>query len=122
MAIENRLKTVATAVAPPVLRIALPLPFFRSGLTRWEGFLSLSEDTVFLFESEFKIHILGHLYPYPAPLACAHLVAVSEIVLPVLLMLGLATRLTATGMLVMTGMIQLTNPGDGQTFTYIGQQ
>ncbi len=30
------------AVAPPVARVALALPFFRSGLTRWDGFLSIS--------------------------------------------------------------------------------
>jgi putative oxidoreductase len=116
MSIENRLKTLATAVAPPVLRIALALPFFRSGLTRWDGFLSLSAGTVFLFENDFKIHILGHAYPYPAPLACAYLVAVAEIVLPALLVLGLATRFAATGLLIMTGMIQLTNPAGWANF------
>ncbi len=35
--------TIAHLIAPPMLRIALALPFFRSGLTRWDGFLSLSE-------------------------------------------------------------------------------
>lgn len=106
----------AHAVAPPVLRIALALPFFRSGLTRWDGFLSLSPSTAYLFEEEFKLHIFGGEYGFPAPLVVAHLTALAEIVLPVLLVLGFATRLTAVGLLVMTGVIQLVVPGGWANF------
>jgi putative oxidoreductase len=104
------LRSIAVGAAPPVLRIALALPFFRSGLTRWDGFLSLSQGTIYLFEEQFKLHIFAHLYPFPAPLGCAYLVGISEIVLPTLLVLGLATRFAAGGLLVMTGVIQLTYP------------
>ncbi len=108
--LSNGLRMVATVVAPPTLRIALALPFFRSGLTRWDGFFSLSQGTIFLFEEQFNLHIFGSLYSFPAPLACAYLVGISEIAFPILLVFGLATRFSATGLLIMTGVIQLTYP------------
>ena len=42
----------ANVAAPPLLRIALAVPFLRSGLTKWDGLLSLSPVAVFLFEEE----------------------------------------------------------------------
>lgn len=107
---------VAYVVAPPVLRIALALPFFRSGLTRWDGFLSLSPSAEYLFEEEFKLHIFGSLYDFPAPVVFAHLVGMAEIVLPILLVLGLATRLAALALLIMTGVIQLVVPDGWANF------
>jgi putative oxidoreductase len=114
--LSNYLKAVATVVAPPALRIALSLPFFRSASTRWDGFLSLSQGTIFLFEEQFKLHIFGRLYSFPAPLVCAYLVGISEIVLPALLVIGLATRFSAAGLLVMIGVIQLTYPEGWRNF------
>jgi putative oxidoreductase len=101
---------VAYVVAPPVLRIALAVPFFKSGLTKWDGFLSLSPAAVFLFEGEFKLHIFGQAYEFPLPTAVAFFDGVAEIVLPVLLVIGLATRFSALGLLIMTGVIQLVVP------------
>jgi putative oxidoreductase len=75
----DRLALVGHVVAPPVLRMALAVPFFRSGLTRWDGFLSL-------------------------------------ITLPVLLVLGFATRFAALALLLMTGVIQLVVPDGWPTF------
>jgi putative oxidoreductase len=100
----------ASAIAPPVLRIALAVPFFRSGLTKWDGFLSLSSSAVYLFEDEFKLHIFGSIYNFPAPPVAAFIAGAAEIVLPILLVAGLATRFSAAGLLVMTGVIQLTEP------------
>jgi putative oxidoreductase len=99
----------ASVAAPPLLRIALAIPFFRSGLTKWDG-LSLSPGALYLFENEFKLHILGGAYPFPAPHLAALLSAIGEIVLPVLLALGLATRFAALGILLMTAVIQLVVP------------
>ncbi|MGT2467840.1 DoxX family protein (plasmid) [Mesorhizobium atlanticum] len=107
---------VALVTAPPVLRIALALPFFRSGLTRWDGFLSLSPSAEYLFEEEFKLHIFGNLYDFPAPVVVAHLVGMAEITLPILLVLGLATRFAALGLLIMTGVIQLVVPDGWANF------
>ncbi|MGO4285848.1 DoxX family protein [Bosea sp. TAB14] len=110
------LEAVAHHVAPPVLRIALALPFLRSGLTRWDGFLSLSLGTQFLFEEEFKLHIFGGEYALPAPEQLALLTAIAEIVLPTLLIFGVGTRLAALGLLVMTGVIQLVFPDGWANF------
>ncbi|MEH2513696.1 putative oxidoreductase [Nitrobacteraceae bacterium AZCC 1564] len=104
------LEQLACLVAPPVLRVALAVPFFRSGLTRWDGFLSLSPSAAYLFEEEFKLHILGSAYDLPMPLVIAHITGIAEIVLPILLILGLGTRFAALGLLVMTGVIQLVVP------------
>ena len=111
-----RLSNAAAFIAPLLLRIALALPFFRSGLTRWDGFLSLSEGQQFLFQEQFKIHILGSQYTLPYPDAMAYVVAVLEILLPMLLFLGLATRVAAAGLLAMTCVIPLVVPDGWANF------
>jgi putative oxidoreductase len=82
----------------------------RSGVTKWDGFLSLSPSTQFLFEEEFKLHLFGGTYEFPVPDTIAFVDSVAEIALPVLLIVGLATRFTALGLLMMTGVIQLVVP------------
>ena len=54
--------------------------------------------------------MFGAEVPYPFPIAMATASGIAEIVLPVLLVLGLATRLAALGILAMTAVIQLTVP------------
>jgi len=110
------IEAVALRVAPPVLRIALALPFFRSGLTRWDGFLSLSPGTLFLFEEQFKLHLFGAEYALPAPDQLALATALAEITLPILLIVGLGTRFAAFGLLIMTGVIQLVFPDGWMNF------
>lgn len=92
------------------LRVALAVPFYKSGLTKWDGFLQLSGGAEFLFTSEFRLHILGQQYPYPFPYAAAYGAGIAEIVLPILLVLGLFTRFAALGILAMTAVIQITVP------------
>jgi putative oxidoreductase len=104
------LAKIALVVAPPLLRIALAVPFFKSGLTKWSGFLTLSPAAQFLFEDEFKLHIFGQAYNFPIPDTLAFFDSIAEIVLPVLLAIGLATRISALGLLIMTGVIQLVVP------------
>ncbi|MDT4838756.1 DoxX [compost metagenome] len=106
----------ASILAPPLLRLALALPFLRSGLTRWDGFLSLSVATQYLFEEQFKLHVFGGVYDLPAPDTLAVVVASAEILLPVLLLAGLATRLAALGLLCMTAVIQLVFPDGWMNF------
>jgi putative oxidoreductase len=101
---------MALVVAPPLLRIALAVPFFNSGLTKWSGFLSLSPAAEFLFEDQFKLHTFWQAYNFPFPDAFALFDSIAEIVLPILLVVGLATRFSALGLLVMTGVIQLVVP------------
>jgi putative oxidoreductase len=107
------------SVAQLALRFALALPFYRSGLTKWDGFLHLSDSADALFTDEFKLHILGGQYPFPAPHLMAFASGVMEIVLPVLLVFGLGTRLAALGLLGMTAIIQLTEPGGWANFHLI---
>lgn len=107
---------VATLVAPPVLRVALALPFFRSGLTRWDIPFHLAPSTLYLFEEEFRLHLFGQAFAFPAPDTVALLTATAELTLPTLLLLGLATRWTALGLLIMTGVIELVAPEGGLNF------
>ena len=112
----EQIEALGRVLAPPMLRIALALPFFRSGLTRWNGFLSISPATLFLFENQFKLHIFGGAYNFPAPDTVALIVAIAEILLPVLLVLGIATRFAALALLLMTGVIQLVFPDGWANF------
>lgn len=100
------------------LRVAVAVPFWRSGLTKWDGFGRLSDSAVFLFTEEFRLHLFGQAYPFPMPSVAAWLSGVGEIVLPILLVLGLATRFAAAGILLMTGIIQLTVP-DGWASSHL---
>jgi putative oxidoreductase len=110
------LARVASILAPLFLRVALAIPFFRSGLTKWEAPFVLSPSAVYLFENEFKLHILGGEYGFPLPGFAALLSATGEIAFPLLLVIGLATRLAALGILIMTAVIQLVVPDGWLTF------
>ncbi|WP_454873241.1 DoxX family protein [Paraburkholderia xenovorans] len=112
----EQVQAIGQLIAPPILRIALALPFFRSGLTRWDGLLSISPATLFLFENQFKLHLFGAAYNFPAPDTLAFIVAVAEITLPILLVAGLATRFAALTLLVMTAVIQLVFPDGWANF------
>ena len=112
--VERAIAVIRT-IAPPllvqlVLRVALAVPFWRSGLLKWDGFLQLKGTAVFLFSSEFKLHLPGGPYDFPAPGFVAFAAGSAEIVFPILLVIGLATRFAALGLLVMTLVVQLTVP------------
>ncbi|WP_423724812.1 DoxX family protein [Aurantimonas marianensis] len=114
--VEEGLAAVPPSLPLLALRLALAVPFFRSGLTKWDGFLQLSGGARYLFNEEFKLHILGRVYDFPLPIVSAHLSGLAEIVLPILLVLGLGTRFAALGLLVMTAVIQLTIPDGWANF------
>ncbi|WP_296643107.1 DoxX family protein [Roseinatronobacter sp.] len=80
-------------------RIAPALVFWQSARTKVEGF-TIKDSTYFLFE---------HVYALPVipPALATVLATVAEHVLPVLLVLGLLSRLSALGLLIMTAVIQL---------------
>lgn len=111
----GRADAVIRAVARPsvaqlALRLALAVPFWRSGILKWDGFLQLSDTAVTLFTDEFMLHLPGGPYPFPAPTLMAFLSGCGEIVFPILLVLGLGTRFAALGLLFMTLIVQLTVP------------
>jgi putative oxidoreductase len=114
--VDNLLALFPLALGLLVLRFALAVPFWRSGLTKWDGFLSISTGTSFLFRQEFKLHIFGNAYPYPFPGLMAWAASLGEFLLPALLVLGLFTRVSALGILVMTAIIQLTVPAGWANF------
>jgi putative oxidoreductase len=113
--LADRANATLCAIAQPsltqlVLRFGLAIPFWRSGVNKWDGFLQLNDVAILLFREEFRLHLPGGPYPFPAPAIVAFASGSAEIVLPILLALGLATRLAAFGLLVMTLVVQLTVP------------
>jgi putative oxidoreductase len=73
--------------------------FWQSGQTKVAGF-HLKPSAVALFQNEYQLPVID-------PTAAAYLSAVGEHVLPVLLVLGLATRFAALGLLFMTAVIEI---------------
>jgi putative oxidoreductase len=93
-----------------VMRVALAVPFWRSGILKWNGFLKLSDTAVTLFTDEFMLHLPGGPYHYPVPAVMAFFSGCAEIMFPVLLVLGFATRFAGLGLLFMTAIVELTVP------------
>lgn len=111
----NRARAIVQTIAQRdfvqlVMRLALAVPFFKSGQLKWDGFLQLNDTAITLFTDEFMIHLPGGPYPYPAPTLFAFLSGTGEIVFPILLVFGFATRFAATGLLFMTLIVELTVP------------
>jgi putative oxidoreductase len=117
----GRLTSIVFGLVPAwlpllILRLALARPFFASGLTRWDGWFTLSFGTKILFSQEYKLHIFGAEIPFPMPELVATMASTAEIVLPILLAFGLLTRWAALGLLCMTAVIQLTYPDGWANF------
>lgn len=106
----RRILEILEPVALLSLRIALAIPFYLSGLTKWDGFLRLSDNAIFLFQNEFKLHLFGSMVDFPFPTLSAYGAGIAEIVAPILLVLGLAARPAALAILGMTAVIQLVAP------------
>lgn len=81
-------------------RFAIAAIFFQSGRTKVEGFLTITDSTYELFRDEYKI-------PLVPPEIAAHMAAYAEHFFPVLLVLGLCTRLSALALLGMTTVIEV---------------
>lgn len=99
------LPAVAARLLPPAVqllaaRVAVAAIFFLSGRTKVEGWFTLKESTIQLFQYEYMLPLL------PPELA-ARLATCAEHALPLLLVLGLFTRSAALGLLGMTAVIQL---------------
>jgi putative oxidoreductase len=83
-----------------VARAAIAAVFFLSGRTKVDGLLTVSDATYELFRTEYRL-------PGVDPAMAAHAATYTEHVLPLLLVLGMLTRLSALGLLGMTAVIQL---------------
>ena len=111
ISVENTVvRLLPESLASLALRFGLAVPFWYSGLTKWDGVGTLSDSAVLLFTEEFKFHVLGRTSDYPYPKLMAYGAGTAEILLPILLALGLFGRFAALGLLIMTGIIQLTIP------------
>ena len=112
--VDRASRLVQTIASPSlvqlVMRVALAVPFWRSGILKWDGFLKLSDTAVTLFSDEFMLHLPGGPYHFPAPAVMAFLSGCGEITFPVLLVLGLGTRFAALALLFMTLIVELTVP------------
>lgn len=80
-------------------RLAVAAIFFLSARTKVEGVLTITDTTIALFEDEYKVPLLS-------PQFAAQLATYAEHLFPVLLVLGLCTRLSALALLGMTAVIQ----------------
>lgn len=83
-----------------VARSAVAAVFWLSGRTKVDGLLTVNDTAYTLFREDYKVPLL------PPELA-AHLATYAEHLFPILLLLGLATRLSALGLLGMTAVIQI---------------
>ena len=83
-----------------VQRLGIAAVFFQSGRTKVEGLFTIPETTVDLFELEYALPLLP-------PKLAAYLAAGAEHLFPVLLVLGLFTRLSAAALFGMTLVIQI---------------
>jgi len=81
-------------------RIAIAAIFFRSGRTKVDGWFTISDSAIALFREEYRL-------PLIPPELAAPLAATAEHLFPFLLVLGLATRLSALALLGMTLVIQV---------------
>lgn len=81
-------------------RVGIAAVFFYSGRTKVEGLLSVTDNAVALFADEYKVPLLP-------PDVAAHMAAYAEHLFPLLLVLGLLTRVSALALLGMTAVIQI---------------
>ena len=92
-------RTLPNSMLLLVQRLGIAAVFFQSGRTKVEGLFTVPDTTIELFRSEYALPLL------PPELA-AYLAAGAEHLFPVLLVLGLSTRLSAAALLGMTLVIQ----------------
>ena len=83
-----------------VNRVGIAAVFFLSGRTKVDGWLTINDSAYALFRDEYRL-------PLVPPELAAHLAAYAEHLFPLLLVLGLMTRLSALALLGMTAVIQL---------------
>lgn len=95
IAVRNALGRFPLSVLQLAMRIGVGAVFFRAGLLKYNSW----EFTVKLFEDEYKVPLLD-------PALAARLAMVQELTVPILLFLGLATRVATLPLLGMIAVIQ----------------
>jgi len=82
-----------------IIRVGIADVFWRSGQTKVSGW-HVTQTTVQLFRDEYKLPLLP-------PEIAANLASIQEHLFSVLLVIGLASRLSALGLLGMTAVIEI---------------
>ncbi len=101
----------ATMISPLVsvcARIYIGLIFWRSGVLKFDDLESTVENFDPSEDGDFILSFLPESFPPEIP---AYLATFGELVLPILLFVGLFTRIGALGLLIMTIVIQYFVPG-----------
>ena len=93
-------RVVSDSLLALAARFAVAGIFFQSGRTKVDGWLTLTDGAYALFRAEYKV-------PLVPPEIAAHVAAYAEHLFPLLLALGLCTRLSAVALLGMTAVIEL---------------
>ena len=93
-------RAISDSLLALAARFAVAGIFFQSGRTKVDGWLTLTDGAYALFREEYKV-------PLVPPEIAAHLAAYAEHLFPLLLALGLCTRLSALALLGMTAVIQV---------------
>lgn len=97
--IISMLEQIPQSLISLLARVIIGLVFFKSGLTKIEGF-HITDAAIFLFQEEYKLPLLS-------PSLAAHIAAIMELSMPLFLFAGLATRFAALALLGMTLVIEL---------------
>jgi len=88
-----------TLIGTPA-RLFIATTFWLSGRTKVEEGLTLAQSAFFLFEYEYALPVIP-------PRLAAYLATYAEHLFPILLIVGLGSRLSASALLVMTAVIQI---------------
>lgn len=113
VAVSRAFDRIPHSVIALLARLGIALTFWTSGQTKIEGLVldpiganvslgwpNMSDMAFELFRSEYALPVIP-------PDWAAYMAATAEHVLPLLLVLGLASRLSALGLLIMTLVIQI---------------
>lgn len=95
-----RLDRVPAALPLLVARLGAAAVFLTSGRTKVDGLFHITDGTYALFEHEYALPLID-------PRLAAQLATASEHLFPLLLILGLGSRVAALALLGMTAVIQL---------------
>lgn len=99
--LDQRLqRLISDDVIALACRFGIAGVFWLSGRTKVEGWFTLTDTTFLLFRQDYAL-------PLIPPEWAAYLATAGEHVLPMLLVLGLFTRVAALGVIGMTAVIQL---------------
>jgi len=93
--LRERLEAFPLSILQLAMRIGVGAVFFRAGLIKYNS----PEFTVLLFRDEYQVPVL-------APEVAARMATINELTIPVLLFVGLATRLATLPLLGMIAVIQ----------------